>query len=142
MKSVWVIEDGSYSDYHVVGVYDSKEKAERVRAAVGGEVAEWPLNPSYDHICAGLVPFDVVMLRDGTTERVDPREVCQYNIWADGRAFVWRRTQAPAYRGTGIPDALNATVWARDAKHAVKSANEIRARMIADGTWDAEGEGP
>lgn len=134
-KVIWAIDDGEYSGYHVVGVYDSEEKAKRVQAAVGGDINEWILNPSYDDICAGRIPFSVIMLRDGTAERVTPEEVGQYNIGVGQRAFIWLRTKAEAYRGKGIPDALSATVWARDAKHAVKIANEIRTKMVANGEW-------
>ena len=48
---------------------------------------------------------------------------------------IWRRTQAPAYKGKGIPDALNGSVLAKDEKHAVKIANEQRTQMIALGRW-------
>ena len=54
MKSVWVIEEGEYSDYHVVGVYDSRESAETILASLPDDdrptIAEWPLNPCLDEV--------------------------------------------------------------------------------------------
>jgi hypothetical protein len=35
-KTVWVIEQGSYSDYRVVGVFTSRENAKRVADAIIG----------------------------------------------------------------------------------------------------------
>jgi hypothetical protein len=48
---------------------------------------------------------------------------------------------APAYRGKGFPDVLNATVWAKDAKHAAKIVNEYRTQMIANGEWTPKVKG-
>ena len=141
MKSIWVIEKGSYSDYRVVGVYSTKEGAERVCERINGEesyepavVSEWPLDPGVEAINQGLSPFIVHMLRDGTTK----------NVWMDESDFeyalndqptIWRRSEAPAYQGKNIPDCLMARVFAKDSQHAVKIANERRTRMIASGEW-------
>lgn len=35
--SVWVIEQGEYSDYRVVGVYSSRENAERIAEKINAE---------------------------------------------------------------------------------------------------------
>lgn len=140
MGKVWVIEKGSYSDYRVVGVYTTKKKSERVAEAINAgdsyndaTVSEWPLDPGYDAINQGRKPFSITMLRDGAVERVGRDDVSYYNI--GDQYSIWERTKAPAYKGKGIPDALNATVWARDEKHAIKIASERRAQMIASGEW-------
>lgn len=133
MKSIFAIEEGEYSDYHVVGIYDSKEKADTVRDVVGGSVVEWTLNPGYDEINKGYSVFSIVMLKNGDVESVNQREIGSYCMAST--FFVWRRTQAPAFKGKGIPDALNATVLAKNEKHAIKIANEHRAAMIANGEW-------
>ena len=49
MKSVYVVTAGEYDDYHIVGVYDSKEKAEPIAYSKYAEgehafVEEWPIN--------------------------------------------------------------------------------------------------
>lgn len=73
------------------------------------------------------------MLKDGTVERARPED----GICGDlaGEAWIWRRSTAAAYRGKGVPDALSATVWAKDEAHAVKITNEHRTQMIASGQW-------
>jgi hypothetical protein len=140
MKTIWVIERGSYSDYRVVGVYSTKKRAELVLKELHkGEwytdatIAEWPLDPGFEELNAGLTQWRVLMLKDGTVERADHYEMASYDI--EGKCHVWERSKAPAYKGQGIQDALDATVWAKDKKHAVKVTNERRTQMIATGKW-------
>lgn len=140
MKSVWVIEQGQYSDYRVVGVFSSRENAELVAKEINaGEtwdkatLAERPLDPVVDDLNAGRKQYRVHMLKDGTTERAERYGLVGYDI--AGEVEVWRRSNAPAYRGKGIPDVLVGTVWADSDEHAIKIMNEHRTRMIAEGKF-------
>lgn len=139
--TVWVIEQGEYSDYRVVGVFSSAANAQRVADAINvtqftspAEVAEWPLDPGVAALNAGHQRFIVWMRRDGTVERSDASEMTGYAV--SGDVTIWRRSIAPAYRGKGIEDCLQADVWAVDVTHAIKIANEHRLRLIATGEWD------
>jgi hypothetical protein len=143
MRTIFVVEQGSYSDYGVVGVYTTKENADAIAAKINesdpydeATVAEWPLDPGIDALRSGLDKFSVLMLRDGAVEEVRKLDD-GWTFDISGGAHIWRRTQARAYKGRGIPDCLSATVWAKDEKHAVKIANERRAEMIASGEWAA-----
>jgi len=138
-KSVWVIEAGSYSDYHVVGVFSTKENAERALgwlSAGGAEylyrpsVGEWEMDPAIAELNAGMDQWSVCMDYDGTVERAKVEE-SRYDLNVDIRA--WLRTKAPAYGGKGVNDAVEGTVWARDEEHAIKIANEKRLQRIASG---------
>ncbi len=145
-KSVWVVEQGSYSDYRVVGVFSTEAFARTVASAINGPegeekyedatCSEWELNPGIDGLRKGYKPYLVQMQKDGTADRVESRDVSGYEI--GGNVQMWRRSTAPAYEGQGIADVLLATVWAKDERHAVKIANEHRTRMIADGTWETD----
>jgi hypothetical protein len=140
-KTVWVIEKGSYSDYRVVGVYTSQERAQLVCDAINkseaeydqATIAEWPLDPAADEINQGMVPHLVHMRRDGTTERCEPCSISAYDI--RGSDFLWKRSEARAFQGTNIADVLVATVFASDEKHAIKVVNERRMQMIAMNKW-------
>lgn len=142
-RSVWVIEQGSYSDYRVVGVFSSKENAERVAEKINAgtdsyneaEVAEWPMDPGIDALNQNLKRFHVLMLHDGSVEGVEELDGWDYYPDLTDGHWLWERTKAPAYQGRGIPDVLNSSVWARDEKHAVKVSNERRVQMIASGEW-------
>jgi hypothetical protein len=138
IDTVWVVEQGSYSDYRVVGVFTEKRYAQVIADQVNkigadeATVAEWPLNPCIEDLNAGRVQFNVRMQRDGTVEDVTPREFlkCENTTVA-----IWQRTRVLIYAGTGVPDCLTACVWATDQQHAVKIVNERRAQMIAQGAW-------
>lgn len=144
MNTVWVIEQGEYSDYRVVGVFSSAANAQRVAEAINtsqsstpATVAEWPLDPAVAALNAGHHRFIVWMRRDGTIERSEATEFRGYEPGGD--VTIWRRSTAPAYRGKGIEDCLQADVWAADLTHAIKIANEHRGRLIATGEWDQTG---
>jgi len=138
---IWVIEQGCYSDYRVVGVFTSKENADIMADAINASddtydkatVAEWPLDPAVDELRQGYQPYIVHMRADGTTERLQKWSVSAYQL--GGSVEIWRRTQEPAYQGKGIPDLIIATVWAEDEDHAVKIVNEHRARLMASGEF-------
>lgn len=137
---VWVVEQGSYSDYRVVGVYTSRKAAKTVAEKINaaddwGEatVDKWPLNPGADAINEGREPYMIQMLRDGTVEEVKTGRWSGYNMC--GSLQIWRRSKAPAYKGKGVPDCLRGTVFARDPEHAIKIANEQRTQLIAANKW-------
>ncbi len=141
MRTVFVIKQGSYSDYHVVGVFSTKEKAQLVFDALKNgddydkpEMVEWPIDPAVDELSAGLKPFYVQMNFDGSTERLEPRNLSSYEL---GMAVtIWERTKALAYAyAPDIRDILTATVFAKDEQHAVKIVNEHRTRLIAEGKF-------
>lgn len=135
MTSVWVIEQGEYSDYRVVGVFSSQANAQVIAEAIGGDavVSNWPIDPAVDALHKGLAQFSVNMLADGAVENCERQQVVGSDLI--GTMWVWRRSSAPAYAGTGTPDVLRATVWAKDEKHAIKITNEHRARLIVSGEF-------
>ena len=138
MKSVWAIEQGSYSDYHVVGVFSTRAKAQLVMNALKEKynepsIAEWPLDPAVTALRTGLTTWNIMMLRDGTVECCEPCELTSYTL--DGSFTLLRRASAPAYKGKGIEDCLNGIIWAKDKPHAIKIANEKRTQMIAENKW-------
>jgi hypothetical protein len=141
MDKVWIIEQGSYSDYRVVGIFSTEQKAQQVcdwinsRQTYGdkAEVTWRCLDPAIELLNSGLSQWRVQMLRDGSTERVEQQDDT-YDL--EGSAHIWDRPRAPFYAGKGgVQAALVAKVWARDSDHAIKIANERRVQMIASGEW-------
>ena len=121
--TVWLVEQGEYSNYHVVGVFSTRINAEEVAHVINrhahtydtATVTERPLDPFMDEWRQGLSPYTVLMRLDGTVVycvQTDPDRVC------DDRGIC----------GGGFV----ATVWARDNQHAIKIVNEHRARAIAE----------
>ena len=139
MKKTYAVNSGSYSDYRVVALFSTPKLAQEFMAAVPDSdynaVEEFELNPdTADLIKRGYSLWSVHMLHNGDTERVDRQDLSLYGV-SDVGHRIWRRTQAPAYQGRGIPDILTSTVWAKSANAAVKIVNEHRAQMIASGEW-------
>ncbi len=141
MASVWVIEQGEYSDYHVVGIFTSEAAARLVLERLDTEyssyshtIDEWPLDPAVEELNAGLTRWGLLMLRDGTVEQApQPVGLTGYSIVNEIK--LWERSKALAYQGKDTPDVLNAAVWARDSEHAIKIVNERRTQMIASDEW-------
>ena len=137
MKTVWVVEQGSYSNYRVVGVFSTQANAELVKEKINAqesyepaEVAEWPFDPGIEGLRNGYTPWTVLMRRDGTVESIEQGPYRNTTI------RLWERTQSPYYQRRNAPDVLHGTaVWAKDEAHAIKIMNEYRAQFIALGKW-------
>ena len=139
MKKIYAVNAGCYSDYRIVALFSTTERAQEFMAAVPdgdyNELEEFELDPNTaDLIRRGYSIWTVHMLRDGDTERVTRNKPEIYEVTSVGHQ-IWRRTQASAYAGRGIPDILTSTVWAKSEAQAVKIVNEHRAQMIASGEW-------
>ena len=99
------------------------------------ELEEFELDQNTaDIIRRGYSTWKVHMLRDGSTEGIWKTDLNIYDVTHVGHQ-IWRRTQAPAYKGKGIPDILTSTVWAKDETHAIKIVNEHRIQVISSGEW-------
>lgn len=136
-REVWVVEQGSYSDYRVVGVFSSRKNAQAIADRINdgdtfsnATVGKRPLDPCIAEINAGLKRFLVTMNYDGAVEQV-MEDFDAYDIL--GSLEVWQRTKASAWSRQPIGDAIHGTVWATDEQHAVKIANERRLLEIASG---------
>jgi hypothetical protein len=121
-KIIYVATDGDYSDFHIVGVYESKELAEEIRG-VGCDVEEWNLNTDIYERRQGLKRFGVCMDKDGNGARI-------LDYWIDPRS---PEDVIREYYKIGLRATFE--MWARDQEHAIKIANERRVQLIANGQW-------
>ena len=127
MKSIWLIEEGEYSDYHIVGVFSSKENAERMQSILAqghdeSRIVEWTLDPGIAEIAQGLRVWSVMILEDGTVTDAKLR---------GGIDVYPPEIRKPMNR----EPFLHVMRWARDQEHAIKIVNEHRTRIIALGEW-------
>ena len=141
MKKIYAVARGSYSDYSVVALFTTEEKAKAFMTAVPdgdyNELETYELDPDVsDRIARGYRLWHVLMRRDGTVEKAKALDTEAYALGKTEKPWIWRRSQAPAFRGTNTPDCLDSVVWAKDSGHAVKVVNEQRAMMIANGEWE------
>lgn len=133
--SVWTVESGEYSDYRVHAVFSSKELAIEILEAAGvkwtddpswgynDRIVERPLDPETDLTQRGYELWYVRLDRSGEVDdcRLRGGELDASDLFDDERLAVWRSNEISGY------------VVARSKKHAIKIANDYRARAIAEG---------
>ena len=118
MAKCYTIEKGEYSDYRIVGIYTTKEKAEiALKFFNGNEYSEYSspkiiereLDPDLIDINAGLIPFEVLFYHNPKNEAksVISQEVDDYPSLL--------QEQHNDYQDNYI-------VWAKDKDHAFKIA--------------------
>lgn len=143
-NKVYVVTRGSYSDYSICAIFTSRYRAKKYIEAYEehdtwvdfNRIETWELNPEDANLIRkGYTTWAVTMLRDGTVENIYDNGVGVYRCAATS-AFIWRRSQASAYRGTNTPDALRVDAWTTSKEHAIKIANDIRRQKIAEGEWN------
>jgi hypothetical protein len=144
-RTLYVVTSGSgsYSDYGISAIFDSRELAETAMAdGCGDSIEEYPLNPGVDQYHAGRSLFVVEMRRDGSVVRTESLGWA----WAGDRPDPLRLTvewgdTSYDYRRPPIAIILRAETWSKDTEQAIKAVNEQRAQWIATGKWaEAEAE--
>ena len=118
---VFMVSDGSYSDYRICGIYSTSEKAERAMALyAASEIKEVEMDamPSAPD---GMLWYSVVMDSEGNS----------LNAYPSNAEYAGEPKWEPYSNGTHVTFRM----WATDIEHAVKIANERRVFLIASGEW-------
>lgn len=129
---VYLVTAGEYSDFRVVCVCSTHEKAQEIADRFGGEVDDRDMDSGPLH--EGLNWWEARMGWDGAGANAfqqmpygdDDREARPYFIDYRG---ISNWDKAPLHERFG----LRVTCWAKDEQHAIKIANEIRLSIIAEG---------
>lgn len=125
MNKVFVVTAGSYSDYHIVGVFSTKKLAEEYRYKLGADdVEEYELDGFAKSLYSKGYTRYLVWFRGDTTTVVD-RDITFHNDHLGAKYIFTHRN-----RSSGD---LDVELFAKDEKHAVKIASEIRSQIIASG---------
>ena len=120
MSKVYLLTDGEYSDYHVTGVYSTRENAELMRGHIGGDIEEHDLDPGIDKICAGRKLTNIAIKRDGSVSGISLAKGIE----------IYARLLMHVYQ-----TELQLTCWAKDFAHAVHIAGEARRMLLAENLW-------
>ena len=127
MKDIYLVSQGSYSDYGVIGVFEKKEDAQLFIDKFQGEdsydkmeIETRALNKFIPEIKQGLDSYRVRMQKDGAVSSC---------ITRDDIPDLWREYF--------FDMKLNLVVdcMAKDQQHAIKIANERRIAALAEGKW-------
>jgi hypothetical protein len=125
MTKVYVVTQGSYSDYRITALFSTRELAEMFISTFSkpysdfNDVVGYDLDQFEEQIREGLQQIFVIMNEDGTTTHtygmIPSQEdiVCEIKRSGDGTLY------------------LHIVTWARDEQHAIKIANERRSALIA-----------
>lgn len=126
MKTAYVVTQGEYSEYRILGVYTTEELASRVAGLREGRVEAFELDQTID-APAGMYYYYVRMGFDGENARAsisDP--ISEFS-------GVGQNTE-PRYTMFG---GISRHCWASSAEHAIKMLNDKRIQMMASGEIDA-----
>lgn len=112
MKNIYVLTEGSYSDYHIVGVYSTKELAEEAQSLYeDSEIEEYDLDNIPEHppgMSAWFVRINDGELDDIFTNQVSP--------------LYQKVPSEKEYQCSDGKTAYFVYCWAVDGNHAEKIA--------------------
>ena len=130
MKKVYIITAGSYSDYRIVGVFDSKGLAKKFIEIFDPshycEIEEHELNPRLFEMQNGYKSYSLIMDKDGNSSGIEQLDGDSYD--QDMPTYGFGFGKGPAY-------LLWHKCFAKDENHAIKITNELRTRLIAENKW-------
>lgn len=128
MDKIFIVTEGAYSDYHIVGVFSSREKAEECSpAAVAGIahcwIEEWELDAMPDEgymqqlFTTTLDVAGNIIYESGSNTELKPRD------WSE--SYVWPK-DSPLYAGQVRGDSVISQ------EHARKIAAEARQAFLRE----------
>jgi hypothetical protein len=136
MKTIYIATTGEYSDYHIVGVFDTLQLVQEFQSLYGCDnIEEYTVNKFSPQYRDGMIEYLVEMAYDGTVLSVKPRmrdpdESLEYMV----------RWKYDSETGDSRPRSLeektlNKFVIATSTEHAIKIVNERRVQLIAFEQW-------
>jgi hypothetical protein len=136
MTIIYVLTDGSYSDYHIEAVCSTKEIADQLHDKTGWDIDEFTLDNYSDALKPGYKNYIVYMERNGNST---VKEIL--SLVSNEKDYKLFEKQMK-YLGDGHYDIIQKSsmqfyIATKSETHAVKIANELRAQLIANGEWKA-----
>ena len=112
-KKVYIITEGSYSDYRILTVCSTKQEAEKVILLFDDAgIEEWEIDT---FLSDGRAAWNVLLTGDGDVERVEKMDDPSMVIEGSFCVLLAHGISAGSY---------NCFVWGKDEQHAVKVASE------------------
>lgn len=135
MATIFLVTEGEYSSYSIMGAFSTEELAERFIAlrCPGAGVEEYDLDAEVDALRSGLATYHTMMLEDG--DLLD----CHVENWraqtsADfNTSWEYHRAGKPTVPASTPKFSTHLHCTSRE--QAIKATNEIRAQVIALDAW-------
>lgn len=118
LNKIYLVTEGEYSDYHIIGAFSTKEKAQSFIKLFGDRygmyLEDYEIDKYEKQIADGLKYYIVHMKFNGDVEYISVESNLESSdkIWSDN---------------------IQVCVWAKDEKHAIKIANERRIKLKLEG---------
>lgn len=131
MTTVWVVTSGQYSDYGIIAICSTKEKAERTKELTGADndIFEMEVDEALNCVPVGFSGWSVDMNRHGEVRNIQKISVTTRDQL---KAIPYgTRIKYP----NNVENCYNFGVVAKDERGAVKVANEKRAEIISFNAW-------
>ncbi len=126
MKTIYLVTEGEYSDYHVAAAFSTEALARDYMDKFDGDnIDEYELDPQKQSLPNGMNVYSVDMFRDGSTN----------NLYYDNTDRLDELVEPHIERDFYKNGVLTGEVLARDKIHAAKIMNEKRVQLIALGEW-------
>lgn len=123
-KIVYIVTEGSYSDYHICAVFDNEEDAQFFRDKFhADDIEQWHMNNN-DELIRKYDIWLVYMDKKGNT-----KEAFVDNTSYSFRCAIEKQTRFDTMHN------LYCHVFANSKEEAVKIVNEKRMQLLAEGTW-------
>lgn len=124
MKTVYIVTNGCYSDYHIVGVFATEELAKECATATttkydDSEIEEWELNTA-----AQKLDLYMVVMVNASGKTIDA--VCRGKFGESHK----RKDLRTKHDDWSSPNTRH-QMRAKDFDHAIKIANERRIQELA-----------
>jgi hypothetical protein len=133
----YVVTDGEYSDYGIVGIYSTPEKAEEAKDqfCASNDVEEWEMDNIPSHPI-GMSKWEVSLRKDGSVLDDEwawktPRRVSTEQDEEYVPRWTHRTSNFPVIK----TEYVDFFVWAKDSRHALKVAHDRWAQLIATNEW-------
>ena len=130
MKTIYVVTSGSYSDYGIDAIFDTKELAQAFIDSFrqGGfngfnDIDKWDLNPNESELKAHRKAFNLRMNKEGNIQSVENSNSAYGHKEGLNISF------------TINAEWMNVYCYADDEAHAIKIANEKRTQILALNRW-------
>jgi hypothetical protein len=131
-RKIWIVSSGQYSDYGIVAVFSTKEKANKFTRLSNEfdsydeyRVEEFPL----DEKVARYFTYRVEIGEDGSWSHYQPIDLNQTKTPSD---WHW---SVPSYTTGEITLMGLVVVYGRQEQRAIKIANDKRTRIRALNLW-------
>lgn len=139
MAKVFIVTHGDYSDYHIVGVFSTQEKAQEAidSGAARGDIEEHDLDPTttkYGILEQGWRQWHLDFNKEGDIVSIyEQNKQSSYDeLEGNNGQLYWSIKAHPMYQKYEPRFHIHIRLFAKDKDHAIKSAIDKRRMVLSN----------